>query len=405
MSEGMKISETLEFLTQIHTSRENLEQRAALRARSRRTISYDYIGIETWQSQYLRSLVYSQQTQLFQIPLWHAADRIMHPLYESEANIKLKPENIWQWRGCGGALLWANDTYGGTYYPVVEYTSTGIVGLGKQLAADIPRGKNVICPVAWGVLSQSDKYSNYTSNITAINITVEIMREAQAPLLPNALNETHYEPEKNFWGMNFGNTYKGYPLFMKPPAWNNDITANFSRNANRLDNHTGSFFYDLKSNNPTETKQHEYVMSTRSEINNMQRFFTNCKGRAHSFYAPTWLNDIELVDNVSAGSNYMLAKYPYYWKYFSKTNRRKLAIVIFKDKTAQILPISGYSTDETGEYSKIYLESPLAAAINSNNVAMISFLCQYRFDSDTMVTDFESVDVATTTFALMEVTQ
>lgn len=401
----VKISETLEFLTQIHTSWDNSEQRVGLRARPRRTISYDYMGTETWQSQYLRSLVYSQQTQMFQIPLWHGADRVYDQLYASQANIQLDPKNIWQWRGCSGAVIWTDDNYGGDYFPIAQLTSTGIVGLGKQLAADMSKGSGVICPVAWGCLSQSDKYTNVTGNMTSLNMTVEIMREIQAPPFPITLDQMHYEVEEPFWGKNLPTTYNGYELFMKPPSWANDINATFTRNANRLDNRTGFFLYDLKSVNPTESKEVEYIMHDRVEINNMQRFFMNCSGKLHSFYAPTWLHDIEPVGNCSVGDTSIITKFPYYWKYFSRTNRRKKAIVFYKDRKAEIINIAGYTTDETGDYGKILLESPLTRPINVNTVDMISFLCRYRFDNDAMTTGYEAVDTATTTLMITEVTE
>ena len=57
-----KIVEKLEYKTQIHTAWDGTEQRMALRSEPRRFVSYDYIGNETWQSQYLRMLTFGQQT-------------------------------------------------------------------------------------------------------------------------------------------------------------------------------------------------------------------------------------------------------------------------------------------------------------------------------------------------------
>jgi hypothetical protein len=402
----VKLSETIEFLTQIHTSWDNNEQRAAIRTRPRRSISYEYIGTETRQSQYLRSLVYAQQTQMFQIPLWHAGDRTEQKIYQSQAMIKLNPENIWQWRGCSGCNIWVNDRYGGTYYPLVGFTASGEVGLGKQFDVDVEKGTVGVMPVAWGVLSQSDSYVNMTGSVTALNINVELMREAEAPILPTALDPFHNEAEPVLYGKNLPVEHNGYELFLKSPNWVNNMNAKFSRNANRLDNQSGSFLYDLKSAAPTETRELEYALFSRVEINNLQRFFTRMKGRAHSFYAPTWLADIELVEpGAAAGATTLTTKFPLYWKYYANNSRRKKAIVFFKDGTAQILDIAGYSTDITGEFGKIMLDKPLAYNLTTKNIFMISFLCQYRMDNDVMVTNYESVHVANTAFTLMEVNQ
>lgn len=399
-----KISETLEFFTQIHTAWDNSEQRAALRTRPRRSISYDYIGTETRQSQYLRSLVYNQQTQIFQIPMWHAAYQVTDQFYEGNADLEIPVDNLWQYRGCSGAILWRNDDYGGTYFPISALSIAGIIALGKQIETDWQGGAGIIAPVAWGCLSQSASYSNFIGSGTSLNITVEMMKEAEAPLFPSGLSD-RYEPEVKLYGSNLPATYLGFELFLKPPTWASDMSANFKRNANRLDNKTGIFRYDVKSNEPTETHQIEYIMTSRTEINNMQRFFINKKGRLHSFYAPTWLNDIEPVYDCSAGAMNIITKYSMYWRYFANTKNRKKAIIFYKDATAEIIEIAGYSTDATGEYGRIMLAKPLTRPIDVNSVSLISYLCRYRLDSDVMVTDYDTVSVATTSFTFAEVVQ
>jgi hypothetical protein len=203
----------------------------------------------------------------------------------------------------------------------------------------------------------------------------------------------------------YGKPFNERELFLIPPTWDSDIQMDFTRNANRLDNKSGFFRYDLKSINPTETRQIDYTMGTVSEINNMQRFFYRCRGKLHSFFAPTWLNDVDLVEEVPSGQNWIIAKYPYYWKYFSTGDRRKRLIVFYRDGSAEILRISAYTMDDSGQYSKIYLDGGASRTLNVDNVAMISYLCQYRHDNDTMTVSYESGEAGTTSFTLQEVSE
>lgn len=400
-----KITETIAFLTQIHTAWDGTEQRAALRSKPRRSVSYDYISMKPWQSQYLRALTYSQQTQLFQIPLWHTACQVETEIYKSQANIPIETNRIWQYRGCSNVMLWLSDTYGGTLYPLEYVAGEGALGFGKQIERDWKRKQATVAPVAWGILSQSDKYINYTGDISSMTLTVELMRESLAPAFPTAYDENHNEKTKQLWGRGLPEKYNGAELFLLPPSWTEDMNANYSRLANRLDNETGQLRYDLRSPDPIETREIEYVLKSRQEINNLQRFFYRCKGRLHSFYAPTWLNDVELAYDAPAGQNYLLTKWTEYWKYFATCKRRKTLVVFDKDFTGRIIKIAGYSTNDTGEYGKIYLESPLPAPLRKNDTLMISYLCRYRHDNDTMTTDYETVNIATTSFTLTEVTE
>ncbi|TWH48561.1 hypothetical protein [Sporomusa sp. KB1] len=400
-----KISETIEFLTQIHKAWDGTEQRAALRARPRRSVSYDYISMQPWQSQYLRALTYSQQTQLFQIPLWHAADKINEQIYEAQAVIPISTDCIWQYRGCSHAMVWLDDSYGGTLYTLEQLGSAGVLGLNKQFDREWERGVLTVAPVAWGVLSQADKYLNYTSALSSMTLTVEILHEAQAPAFPGQYDEFHDEEVKLIWGRGLPVIYNGAELFLVPPTWSDDINASFSRLANRLDNSTGAFLYDLRSPDPTETREIQYILKGRREINNLQRFFYRCKGRLHSFYAPTWLMDVELAVDAPAGQNYLLSKWPGYWKYFGGGQRRKTLLVFHKDLSASILNVAGYTTNETGELGKIYLDAPLKQALRKSDILMISYLCRYRLDNDLMTTDYETVGIAKSSLTLAEVTE
>lgn len=403
--DGLKIAETIEFLTQIHKSWDGTEQRAALRTRPRRMVSYDYIGMESWQSQYIRALAYSQQTQLLQIPLWHAATRTKQKYYSGGVSFSVPAESVWQYRGCSNAQLWLSDGYGGTLFPINVVASDGTVHLKKQFDNDWHAGATIACPVAWGIFSQEDKYTNTTSQFASVTMNIELMREQQAPTFPPAMDEYHYEPAKQLWGHGLPAVYNGAELFLTPPSWTDEMQANFKRNAFRLDNSTGTFRYDLRSADPQETREIEYVMKEKREINNLQRFFYRCKGRYKSFFAPTWLQDVELVADAEAGDNFLLAKWSLYWKYFSVGQRRKTLVVFDKDFSAQIITVAGYATNETGEFGKIYLDSPLRKPIRINNTLMISYLCRYRLDNDSMITDYQTTDVALTSLTMMEVTE
>ncbi len=405
MADSTKISETLEFLTQIHTSWNNTEQRMALRKYPRRYVSYEYIGVNSWQSQYLRALLYSRQTEQIEIPLWHAASALPEKTYIGQTEIPLKPGNIWPYRGCRGVILWCNDEAGGDHYALQQLLGDGTLKLGEQIDTIYPPKRTMVCPVAYAILQQEDKYDLYNSINTSMQLNLELMTNEIMMPIPASLDEYHDEPwqTKNPWQAALPAFHMGVEIFPIAPAWANDISAKFSRNANRLDNQSGVVKYDLKSIDTSETKEIEYIATSRSEIYNLQRFFCRCKGRLKSFYAPTWLSDMSLVADAEAGQNFLLVEWSLFWKYYSSLSRRKTIVVFLKDVTTLILPIAGFTTDDTGEHGKVILDSHLRVPLRQKDVAMISFLCRYRHDSDTMITNYETVEIASTAFRFTEV--
>lgn len=398
------IIEKIEFMTQIHTSWDDSEQRMALRNEPRRYISYDYTGMEAWQSQYLRMITFGQQTQLIELPLWHAAYMLENTSYKGQAAISVKPEVLWKYRNIGSVLLWHSDQIGGTKYGLKYIMASGVLGLTSQLTKDYMRGATTVIPVGIGVLQQEDQYETMHSDLTALTINMELIQNQKAPFFPESFNENHDESVPcNVFNRGLPQEYTGVDIFSHEPSWSANITSSYSRNANRLDNQTGVFRFDLKSNETTETKEINFSAFSRAEINNLQRFFYRCKGAWKSFCMPTWVNDIELAQDAYAGQINLLVKFNLYWKYYSKSKRRKTLVVFYTDNTVQILKIAGYSTNYTGELGKIYLENPLKRTIVKRSVRMISYLCRCRFASDTMTIYYETSTGAQAKLSFQEV--
>lgn len=400
-----QISETLEFKTQIHKAWDATEQRMALRKYPRRSVSYDYYGMNANQSQYLRALSYAKQNEKIEIPLWQAACHLSEAAFKNDYTVKVNPTDIWAFRGCSGIIFWHNDRIGGDRYFANAIYGDGSIRMPELLEKGYSINNTIICPVSYGYLKPEDDYSFFTASNTKMQLNIDLLSDYSLLKLPEILNEYTYEK----WGTTtpfqkaLPARYNNIDVFPIAPSWTDDLNSNFTRNANKLDNDSGIVKYDLKSTYSSENKKIEYVLGTKSEINNFQRFFTRCKGRLKSFYAPTWLNDMVIVEDALKGQGYIIVDWPSYWKYYTKMSRRKLIVIFLKDRTIKIVQVAGYSTDETGIYGKVYLDVPLAQNIKKNDVLMISYLCMYRFDSDTLTTDYDTVGVATVSTIFTEV--
>lgn len=402
MSDTMQ--ERIEFLTQLHTAWDGTEQRAALRGRPRRFISYHYSGMNSTQSQYLRALLYSTQTQILQFPLWHAARTLDKDLYRMQSIVPLKKEDMWNYRGAAGMMFWTKDEEGGAYYTMQSVTADGILHLSRQLPINYKARTVSVIPVFWGILQREDRYSNVTSEVTELMLNVEFVNRGLSVELPAAIDEWNYPRLKNWYGKDAPDEYMGRELFLMEPTWHRDMPVNYNRNASRLDNETGVIRYDLKSSDTTEGRTLGYNAMNLEEVQFLQRFFYRCKGRLKSFYAPTWLSDVELAKDATTG-NTLIAKFNLYWKYYAANKRRKNLIVFFKDGTIEILKIAGFGLDETKVFGKVFLDTPISRALCRKDIRMISFLCLYRLNSDALTTDYDAVNKGSINFEFLEVTE
>lgn len=397
-----RIIEKIEYLTQIHTAWDGTEQRLALRDLPRRYITYEYIGMKSPESQYLRALTNNMQTKLIGFPFWHATRLLTETLWQGASQIELTPEDLWNYRDCMGVLLDGNEEKGQLL--IRSISSNGTLRLKKQLRRSYLAYKTVAIPVFYGLLNQEDNYTNLTSNLTDMLLNVELLRQGNELVLPEALDEFHY-PRPVFWkAKNAPEEYLGAELFLLEPTWGDDIASSYFRNANRLDNQTGFVRYDLKSKDTTEVKKIAYASIGRADIQFLQRFFYRCKGAWKSFWMPTWLNDIDLAEDALSGSE-LFAEFDLYWQFYTTNSRRKHVIVFFKDGTIEFLKIAGYTTDETGKRGRIFLENALKRPMRRKDISMISFLCRFRFNSDTLTMDYETTRDANTEIELKEVNE
>jgi hypothetical protein len=399
------IIETLEFKTQIHTSWDGNEQRMALRNYPRRAVAYDYQGMTPAQSQYLRALTYAKQTEKIEIPLWHAGCPLNENAYTNFAKLKVGITDLWQFRGCEGVLFWKGDEAGGDRYFLETINADGYLKLSELLEKDYSMSGTVVYPVSYGSLKSEDDYTIQTSCYASMSLNFDLMPDYPIYPMPTTLNEDNFEPWEitTPYQIAIPSVYLGVPIFPIMPTWDDDITAKFTRNANKLDNDSGILEYDLKSLYSSETKDLDYILSSKSEINNFQRFFTHCKGMLKSFYAPTWLDDMTLTESAPIGQSYLMVSWPMFYKYYASMTRRKTIIVFMKSGNIKILPVAGYSTDTTGNFGKVYLDSPLTTNLLFKDIAMISFFCRYRFGSDILTTNYETTEIAKVTVPLVEV--
>jgi len=399
------IVETLEYKTQIHTAWDNTEQRAAIRTYPRRAISYDYYGMTPAQSQYLRALSYAKQNEQIEIPLWHAACKLTEDAAVSLTHVMVDPSDVWPFRGCSGLMFWHNDQEGGERYFLGALNATGNLKLTEQLELAYPRQTTLVCPVSYGYLKSTTDYSILTSAYLSMQLNAELLDDFSSTSIPAGLNEDTFE----VWGRKtpyqeaLPSSYKGVDIFPLAPSWVDDLSASITRNANTLDNESGIVKFDLKSEYASENRDIEYVLSSKTEINNFQRFFCRCKGRLKSFYMPTWLNDLVLAEDAPIGQTYLHVKWPLYWQYYAKTTRRKVAIFFLKSGSVKILPIGGYATSTDGTMGKVFLDSALTEAMKASDVVLASYLCRYRFDSDKLTTEYDTTGLASAAVSFAEV--
>ena len=199
----------------------------------------------------------------------------------------------------------------------------------------------------------------------------------------------------------------GIDILLNEPQWVDDsgYSIEIDRNTNKLDAETGIFLYDMKNKSTYDTHTSSIILKDIKQINNMIKFFKNMSGMQKSFYAPTWVNDLEACMTIWGNKNVIYTIYTNLYKFYANNSRKKKIVVFTTDWQSYIFEIKSYTHEKIGniDYGKLILTEEAGVTIPIEKIKMISYLNRVRFCSDKLTLNYESVTVAQTTLAMKEV--
>ena len=197
-------------------------------------------------------------------------------------------------------------------------------------------------------------------------------------------------------------------MFPFSPQWteSDSVSLSVNKKAQKVDNTTGIFLYDLINNRSYDTHSMKLVLWNKEMINNMKKFFFRVSGMYKSFYCPSWVDDIEPCADIKAGIGAIYTTYNKMYKFYQNNNRTKKVIIFTKDFRVHISEITSYGYEDMNDgekWGKILLRTPFEYDIPLNNILMISYLNLVRLDSDTLSISYETHETAEIDLVFREV--
>ena len=414
-----KITETYEYNTSIITSYDGKEQRLKTRQYPRRRFSFDYDAMDVFQAQWIRALLRQKQNRTQYIPLWFNVTPVVEDVLGGKI-IKVPINLLYNFENCDYVeLFYEDDPLGRSknmvrkvrHYRIDDENNVGVIELKDPVSKGFRAGTTFVYPLI-NTCTQPSSDVNYVfarGTHTVLNFE-EVNAVGKVSLPAKVLP---YEgTSENFNMFNLPQTFNDREVFLFTPTWEGDESANLKidKNVNKLDNNTGIFQYDLKSNYYYDTQTWDINLLDKSMIFDMKRFFRNVSGRYKAFYCPTWVNDIEPYEDIVGGQNYIITEFNGMYDYYEAVSRKKYIVILTRDFQTKIYKIFGYTTDTRHHptygkirVGKILLSENVSETIPLDNIMMISYLNLVRFDSDEIQFNYETDCVATTTVSFKEV--
>lgn len=407
---GSAITEKWEYLTDVITSYDGHEKRLKIRQYPRHFLSYDYPSMNWMQAQWLRGLGRLRQSDTYYIPMWHT------PVYLREDHLAgkalyIKPECMMSLDQCEWIEIFVKDDVNQTGVNIVrrvhEYLD-GIIALKKSIEKPLNMKNTWIFPLKRCSIQPMTGLNYIYSNGSNVTQSFEdLLQKPTSVHVPDKyLSDYEKYHQMNRW--NLPELLDGKQVLTISPQWveESSVSLAIDKATTKIDNETGIFLYDLKNSKSYDVHTLELSLMYKESINNMIRFFKRVQGRYKSFYAPTWVNDIQIYDDLLPTNNFVYTEWGKISDFYLSNKRSKKLVIFTKDWQNFILDILTYTYENRADgtkYGKVVFTNNIGFNLSKDNILMASYLNLVRLDSDELQLNYETNEVANTTLVLREV--
>lgn len=292
-------SERLQWLTRISTSATGIEDRTRVRVGPRRLVDYQITTLEQQDRRDIERLFFAEGMGPYLVPFWWDVSK----LFSFSGNVGgigtvsfVLPTSEFSTReytiGGLAVIIAENASYPLTITGFsVSGQNTVIIGTADWTGLPQPTGQFRVYPAAMAKLSPSTSISAITSHYQNFSASFEY-------LLPSRLS-----------GASLPATYDGLDLLSFAP----NRPVNFQKNttvfsSERLDYDVGTWSTLDEAGAPFITRVHEFLyLEDRPTLFEHRKFFQKMGGREGEFWAPTWIQDLDVsAINEVGGTRYQL---------------------------------------------------------------------------------------------------
>lgn len=368
------VNETLAFLTDIITSLDGKEQRIALRENPRQLFDVEYVLDEN-DRQRMQAVLMDWMDNLFGFPLFH--------------------EQV---------ELTAAHTAGGTTYAITQGDQVDfrVGGLAAVMSSadvfDVIR----ISAVTPTQITASDPSTNSYA-IGAKVLPLRLARIVEVIPTEREVNNietfrVRFEVSDNDTGVFAGSisgwsTYLGKVLLDDGNVVRGTMPGQLAHRIYRVDNSTGQVGQVSIWPKNKRSQEKGFVARSRAEILKLKKLLLAHNGRQKSFYIPTFIEDLDIVANLTLGSATMDIANIEYTRFIGSREPKATFRITFTDGTSLVRIVQS-STKISATVERLTLDTTWPANRTVAEISRVQFYELARFDSDEFVISYPRVGLA-----------
>jgi hypothetical protein len=361
--------ERLEWKTDVITSYDGTEQRIALRSEPRRYFEWD-VMLTDGDRRKAENVLYGWQARVFGIPVWFDGTDLTAQALTGATSISLETADR-DYHAGGLAMI----TISADAFEIFEID--GVTGGGLDLVRPLinswPAGARVY-PVRLARMADQVKLQRFTGAASYGRLRWQCVDASE-------------------WTPATETTYLGFPVLSQAPNWVSDVTSEYMRKMQWLDNGISEVAAEDESGVPTFLQSHRWLLDGRSQVAAFRAWLYARRGRLSAFWLPSWSQDLVLTASVGAlAVNIDVAHCNYTKHVASGIGRRDIRIELISGTVLHRRIISCVEVDANTE--RMTLSSNLGQIVNPADVRLLSFMALCRNDADAAELSWWRWDVA-----------
>ncbi|SUB36589.1 Uncharacterised protein [Pasteurella multocida] len=369
------IIENLHFLTTVHQSITGAEQRIAKRLSPRRTFEFK-VTKEGVNRQIFENMLYAYGSRIWSMPIFTDCATLLQHVEPGDLEINIKTQGYDF--SPGGRVLLMN----GKTKEMLE-----IVGLEtEKLILKRPTVNHfdiytAVYPLRAAVLTDMPTVTRLSDGVSSAQVRLQVHEH-------NAYSDdiTHLP------------TYRNHPVLEPTSEWSEDVTAQYLRLIQTLDNETGLPFYLDTARKAFQITSYRFVLANREEQRKLRQLFYYLRGRQRAIWVATSATDITLKSDISTKT------FDIYFIHYTailknQVGRQDIRIECTDGSVHYRRIVTSSVVDEQTERLSFDGEE---LRIKQEEIAKISFLTLSRLESDQVTwthhTDADGVATVTVSF-------
>lgn len=359
--EPEELSETLQFATDVIPLRGGNEQRHALRhvPRSRFDV---LLAVEGDERRQMEMILFDGQSRVFGLPAWHEPAVLSSAVTVDDVTVSVDSTAYASFAVGGLALIWASYDY----VEALEIQSLG--------------------PTSLTFTSSFTKTFSAGARVLPVRLAFLKAGSVSGKKHPLNLQESRFvfttsDNDVDLSDVSAWNSFNGKVLLDDPNMIKGTLAEETMKSLTVIDNASGTFevFSEWDVSRRVHTKR--FYVRTRQRLWEVRQLLHALRGRATSFYIPTFYPDLEPVAPVGSGQSTLDVANVGYAKFAQSRQPRDVIRLVKKDGTSAVRAVaSAAEIDEDTEQITISGTWGIDALLA--DVDHVDFVEKVRLNSD-----------------------